>query len=94
MMIDYSEPYLAARKFLQDVHDAMLEQDYDGATSAAQGALVEVRMIHVAILDARDQQNALRKQTEALQKRVPATEGTGGTPEPDGASTSAAQAGS
>jgi hypothetical protein len=92
MMIDYSEPYLAAKKFLHDVHDAMLEQDYDGALSAAQGALVEVRMIHVAILDARDQQDALRKQTKALQERVPATEGTGGTPEPDGASASATQA--
>ena len=87
-MIDYSEPYLAAKKFLQDVHDAMLEQDYDGALSAAFHALVEARMIHVAILDARDQQDALRKQTEALQKRVPATEGAGGTPEPDGASAS------
>jgi len=91
-MIDYSEPYLAAKKFLHDVHDAMLEQDYDGAISAAQGALIEVRMINIAILDARDKQNALRKQTEALQKRVSATEGTGRTPEPDGASASAAQA--
>jgi len=92
MMIDYSEPYLAAKKFLQDVHDAMLEQDYDDAISAAQGALIEVRMINIAILDARDKQDALRKQTEALQKRVPATEGEGGTPEPDGASASATQA--
>ena len=92
MMIDYSEPYLAAKKFLQDVHDAMLEQDYDDAISAAQGALIEVRMINIAILDARDKRNALRKQTEALQKRVPATEGTGGTPEPNGASASATQA--
>ena len=91
-MVDYSEPYLAAKKFLHDVHDAMLEQDYDGAISAAQGALIEVRMINIAILDARDKQNALRKQTEALQKRVSATEGTGRTPEPDGASASAAQA--
>ena len=91
-MIDYSEPYLAAKKFLHDVHDAMLEQDYDGAISAAQGALIEVRMINIAILDARDKQNALRKQTEALQKRVSATEGPGRTPEPDGASASAAQA--
>jgi len=93
-MIDYSEPYLAAKKLLQDVHDAMLEQDYDSALSAAFHALVEVRLIHVAILDARDKQNALRKQTEALQKRVPATEGTGGTPGPDGASASTAQTGS
>ena len=91
-MIDYSEPYLAARKLLQDVHDAMLEQDYDSALSAAFHALVEVRMVHVAILDERERQNALRKQTEALQKRVSATEGTGGTPKPDGASTSATQA--
>ena len=91
-MIDYSEPYLAARKLLQDVHDAMLEQDYDSALSAAFHALVEVRMVHVAILDERERQNALRKQTEALQKRVSATEGTGRTPEPDGASTSATQA--
>lgn len=91
-MIDYSEPYLAAKKLLQDVHDSMLEQDYDDAISAAQSALVEVRMIYTAILDARDKQDALRKQTEALQKRVPATEGAGGTPEPDGASASATQA--
>jgi len=90
--IDYSEPYLAAKKLLQDVHDAMLEQDYDGALSAAFYALVEVRMVHVAILDERERQNALRKQTKALQERVPATEGTGGTPEPDGASASATQA--
>ena len=91
-MIDYSEPYLAAKKLLQDVHDAMLERDYDSALSASFNALVEARMIHVAILDERERQNALRKQTEALQERVSATEGTGGTPEPDGASTSATQA--
>lgn len=76
-MIDYSEPYLAAKKLLQDVHDAMLEQDYDGALSAVFHALVEVRMIYFAILDARDQQNALRKQTETLQKGVSTTEGAG-----------------
>lgn len=76
-MIDYSEPYLAAKKLLQDVHDAMLERDYDSALSAAFYALVEVRMIHTAILDARDKQDALRKQTEALQKGVSATEGAG-----------------
>jgi hypothetical protein len=87
-MIDYSGPYMAAKHFLQNVHDSMLEDDYDGAISAAQGALVEVRMIYTAILDARDKKDALRKQTEALQKRVPATEGAGGTPEPDGASAS------
>jgi hypothetical protein len=91
-MIDYSEPYMAAKHLLQNVHDSMLEDDYDGAISAAQGALVEVRMIYTAIFDARDKKDALRKQTEALQKRVSATEGTGGTPEPDGASTSATQA--
>jgi hypothetical protein len=91
-MIDYSGPYMAAKHLLQNVHDSMLEDDYDGAISAAQGALVEVRMIYTAILDARDKKDALRKQTEALQKRVSATEGTGGTPEPDGASTSATQA--
>jgi hypothetical protein len=76
-MIDYSEPYLAAKKFLQDVHDSMLEQDYDDAISAAQSALVEVRMIYTAILDARDKQDALRKQTETLQKGVSTTKGTG-----------------
>ena len=91
-MIDYSEPYIAAKKLLQDVHDAMLEQDYDSALSAAFHALVEVRIIHVAILDARDRQDALRKQTKALQERVSTTEGTGGTTEPDGASAGAAQA--
>jgi hypothetical protein len=91
-MIDYSEPYMAAKHLLQNVHDSMLEDDYDGAISAAFNALVEVRMINVAILEAKEKKDALRKQTEALQKRVSATEGTGGTPEPDGASTSATQA--
>jgi len=87
-MIDYSEPYLAAKQFIQDIHDAMLEEDYDGAVSAAQGALVEVRMIYTSILDARDKKDALRKQTSALQERVPATEGARGTPGQEGASTS------
>lgn len=76
-MIDYSEPYMAAKQFIQDVHDAMLEQDYDGAISAAQGALVEVRMIYTSILDARDKHDALRKQATALQKGVSTTEGAG-----------------
>jgi len=87
-MIDYSEPYLAAKQFIQDIHDAMLEEDYDGAVSAAQGALIEVRMIYTSILDARDKKDALRKQTSALQKGVPAAEGARGTPGQDGASTS------
>jgi hypothetical protein len=87
-MIDYSEPYMATKFFLQNVHDAMLEQDYDGAISAAQSALVEVRMIYTAILDERDRQNALREQASAIQKGVPAAERARGTPGQDGASTS------
>jgi hypothetical protein len=55
----------------------MLEQDYDGAISAAQGALVEVRMIYTTILDERDRQNALREQAEALQKGISAAERAG-----------------
>ena len=76
-MIDYSEPYMAAKQFIQDVHDAMLEQDYDGAISAARSALVEVRMIYTSILDARDKHDALRKQTSTVQKGVSTTEGAG-----------------
>ena len=48
-LIDYAAPCMAAEKALKDLHNAMLERDYEKAYSKGMDALVEVRMTMNAI---------------------------------------------
>ncbi len=49
VVIDYADSYMAANDALKSVYNKMLAQDYDGALESALQAIVEVKMVIVAI---------------------------------------------
>lgn len=65
-MIDYARPCMMAEKALKELHNAMLNNDHATAMKAGMDAMVEVRMTMNAINHMKEQQNALRKQTETV----------------------------
>ena len=44
-VVDFTVPYMATQKALQDVHASMLEKDYETATQACIHALVELKLV-------------------------------------------------
>lgn len=48
-LVDYAAPCMAAEKALKDLHNAILERDYEKAYNKGLDALVEVRMTLNAI---------------------------------------------
>jgi hypothetical protein len=48
--IDFSYPYLEAKKATQSMHDCVLERQYDEALEHALKAITELKMAYNAIL--------------------------------------------
>lgn len=65
-MIDYAHPCMMAEAALKDLHLAALDRDYDAAMEHCLIALTETRMTLNALRHMKEQENALRKQTEAI----------------------------
>lgn len=65
-IIDYAMPCMNAERALKDAHNAVLENDYDAAISAAMRATGECRLLVVSLKGMKEQQNALRKQTTSV----------------------------
>ena len=65
-MIDYAHPCMMAEKALKELHEAMLNHEYDKAMKAGMDAMVEVRMTMNAINHMKEQQNALRQQAQTV----------------------------
>lgn len=49
VLLDYSVHELAAKKIMKEVHDLLLKHHYVEAASKADEAIVELRMMRVAI---------------------------------------------
>jgi hypothetical protein len=49
-MIDYALPTMMAEKALKDLHNAMLENQYDAALEHALQAIVEAKLAYHAII--------------------------------------------
>lgn len=56
-VIDYAYPTMMAEKALKNLHDAMLEQDYDEALRYALIAHSEAKMAYNAILIQKEKQH-------------------------------------
>ncbi len=61
--IDYSYPYMQAKKAIDTAHQEMLKKNYDEAIETALHAIAELRLMVTAMKDEKD---ALRQQTETL----------------------------
>lgn len=55
-IVDYAHPCMMAEKALKELHNAMLEHDYDAAMKAGLAAMVEVRMTMNAINHEKEKQ--------------------------------------
>lgn len=49
-IVDYAMPTMKAERALKDMHNAMLERNYDEALKQATFAIVEARLARTAIL--------------------------------------------
>ena len=65
-VIDYSYPMMAAEKSLKAAHLFMLDKKYDDALDELLIAASEVKMTINAIRHMKEQEDALRKQTETV----------------------------
>lgn len=54
MVVDYAYPCMLAERALKDLHNRMLEGNYDEAVTAGLMALADVRLTIQAIKDMRD----------------------------------------
>ena len=61
--IDYSYPYMRAKKALDMAHQDMLKKNYDEAIETALHAIAEMRLMVTAMKDEKD---ALRQQTASV----------------------------
>ena len=65
-MIDYARPCMMAEAALKNLHWAAIENDLDTAMEHCLIALTETRMTLNALRHMKEQQDALRKQTETI----------------------------
>ena len=65
-VIDYAYPMMAAEKSLKETHLLMLDKKYDEALDELLIAASEIKMTINAIRHMKEQDNALRKQTQTV----------------------------
>ena len=53
--IDFSYPYMQAKKALHDMHAAMVERQYDEALKHALDAMAEMKLTYNAILHEKEE---------------------------------------
>jgi hypothetical protein len=56
-IVDYAYPCMMAEKALKELHDKMLDRDYDTALDLAMKALVEVKMTYNSIKHMKEVEN-------------------------------------
>jgi len=53
-IVDYSEPWMLARKALQKFHHAMLRKEHDAAIDEGVKAIAEIRLAIAAVRDLKE----------------------------------------
>ena len=89
-LIDYAAPMIRIEKLLKDMHNLLLAHQMDAAMEMGLQITAESRMLCHVLTLMKEDQNALRKQTQTVQERVQATTGTKRSAKANGAATSAA----
>ena len=62
-IIDYAMPMMRMEKLLKDMHNDLLENNFDEASVSAIALITEARILHNTLVLMKEQQDALRKQT-------------------------------
>ena len=65
-MIDYAHPCMMAENALKKAHGHMLNRQYDEAIEEAFKAIVETKLMINSIRYMKEQDDALRQQTQAV----------------------------
>ena len=65
-LIDYAHPMMMAEKALKEAHNHLLNREYDEAIEQMLMALTEAKLTLNSIKHMKEQEDALRKQTEAV----------------------------
>ena len=70
VVIDYAYPMMMTEKALKEAHNHLLNKEYDKAIEQMFTALTEAKMTLNSIKHMKEQSDALREQTKAVQERV------------------------
>lgn len=62
-IIDYAMPMMRIERLLKDMHNALLENNFDQAQINALVLVTETRILHNTLVLMKEQQDAVRKQT-------------------------------
>lgn len=65
-VVDYAYPMMMAEKALKEAHNHLLNKEYDEAIEVMLSAITEAKLTLTAIKHMKEQDDALRKQTEAV----------------------------
>lgn len=65
-VVDYAYPMMMAEKALKEAHNHLLNKEYDEAIEVMLTAITETKLTLTAIKHMKEQDDALRKQTEAV----------------------------
>lgn len=70
VMIDYAYPMMMAENAMKEAHIHMLNKEYDKAIEQMFVAMTEAKLTLNSIKHMKEQDDALRKQAEAVQEGV------------------------
>lgn len=62
-IIDYAMPMMRIERLLKDMHNALLENNFDQAQINALVLVTETRILYNTLVLMKEQQDAVRKQT-------------------------------
>ena len=92
-LIDYARPMIRIEQMLKEMHNLLLAQRMDEAYEISLQTVAETRMLCHVLTLMKEQQDALRKQTQAVQERVPAAASAKRSSKTNGAAAGAAGVG-
>jgi hypothetical protein len=65
-IVDYALPMMTVKKWLNEVHAAVLNNDLEAALNHAFVAVAECRLLAVTLKDMKERDDALRQQTKTV----------------------------
>lgn len=65
-IIDYAMPMMRIEKLLKEMHNQLLDNNFNDASIDALALIAEARILHNTIVLMKEQRDALRKQTPSV----------------------------
>lgn len=83
-IVDYAMPMMRIEIIMKKMHNALLDHKLPEAQELAIELVSESRLLVNMLILMKEKQDALREQIKTVQKRVPATTGSGGARKQNG----------